>query len=411
MGRRGPTFYALAMATARAADRAHRANVRENIRRERIRVREDARNQREMFVAAKNAYLQNRMEEVENLNSDIEDKLEDLKNLLVNSWHETPLINWEGMKKKPDYADLSSPQYKVPEVPKLEEYLPSKPNQILCLLFPRLKNKHDLHCESAKEEHSKLLMTQAEVKKLRQTRKEELKAEAEAQHAEIDNLKTAFEKGEPEVLCQIIQMALEDNPYPEGFPSHAKVAYVPENRQLVIELELPTIEVVPSIERYKYVKSGDLIQSTPRKPKEIQTLYGLVVTQVVLCALHEAFKVDEQKNIDSIALNAYVRTVDPATGKKIQPYLLSIRTTRDVFTDIDLSNVDPLQCLKRLSAEVSRNPAELQPVKPIVDFNMVDKRFVAEVDVLSELADRPNLMELTPSEFESLITNLFAKMG
>ena len=34
-----------------------------------------------------------------------------------------------------------------------------------------------------------------------------------------------------------------------------------------------------------------------------------------------------------------------------------------------------------------------------------------ETDVLSELDKRPNLMELSPSEFESLITNLFAKMG
>jgi restriction system protein len=42
---------------------------------------------------------------------------------------------------------------------------------------------------------------------------------------------------------------------------------------------------------------------------------------------------------------------------------------------------------------------------------MVDSRFVEEVDVLSTLDERPNLMELTPGEFESLITNLFEKMG
>src|SRR6266536_5826627 len=42
---------------------------------------------------------------------------------------------------------------------------------------------------------------------------------------------------------------------------------------------------------------------------------------------------------------------------------------------------------------------------------MVDPRFIEEADVLSGLDQRPNLMELTPSEFESLITNLFAKMG
>jgi restriction system protein len=42
---------------------------------------------------------------------------------------------------------------------------------------------------------------------------------------------------------------------------------------------------------------------------------------------------------------------------------------------------------------------------------MVDPRFIEEIDVLSGLDQRPNLMELTPSEFESLITNLFQKMG
>lgn len=42
---------------------------------------------------------------------------------------------------------------------------------------------------------------------------------------------------------------------------------------------------------------------------------------------------------------------------------------------------------------------------------MVDRRFVQEADVLSGLDRRPNLMELTPSEFESLITNLFSRMG
>ncbi len=42
---------------------------------------------------------------------------------------------------------------------------------------------------------------------------------------------------------------------------------------------------------------------------------------------------------------------------------------------------------------------------------MVDPRFIEEIDVRSDLDQRPNLMELSPSEFESLISNLFGKMG
>jgi restriction system protein len=86
-------------------------------------------------------------------------------------------------------------------------------------------------------------------------------------------------------------------------------------------------------------------------------------------------------------------------------------TTRDSFMDRDFSRVDPLACLLDLSASVSKNPAELVPVRPVLEFDMVDPRFVEEADVLSGLDQRPNLMELSPGEFESLITNLFTKMG
>ena len=42
---------------------------------------------------------------------------------------------------------------------------------------------------------------------------------------------------------------------------------------------------------------------------------------------------------------------------------------------------------------------------------MVDSRFIEETDSLSLLDQRPNLMDMTPGEFESLISNLFRKMG
>jgi restriction system protein len=90
---------------------------------------------------------------------------------------------------------------------------------------------------------------------------------------------------------------------------------------------------------------------------------------------------------------------------------MTVRTSGDVFTKLNLSQVDPQACLAVLNASVSKSPAELAPVRPVLEFSMVDPRFIEEIDVLSGLDQRPNLMELTPSEFESLITNLFQKMG
>jgi restriction system protein len=42
---------------------------------------------------------------------------------------------------------------------------------------------------------------------------------------------------------------------------------------------------------------------------------------------------------------------------------------------------------------------------------MVDPRYVDSKDVLGELDQRANLMELSPTEFEALIANLFERMG
>lgn len=64
-----------------------------------------------------------------------------------------------------------------------------------------------------------------------------------------------------------------------------------------------------------------------------------------------------------------------------------------------------------MKASISRAPDELVPVRPIIELDMVDPRFVDTQDVLSSLDTRPNLMELTPTEFEGLITNLFERMG
>jgi restriction system protein len=82
-----------------------------------------------------------------------------------------------------------------------------------------------------------------------------------------------------------------------------------------------------------------------------------------------------------------------------------------MFAQLDLSRVDPKTCLKGLNASVSKKPADLAPVKPVLEFNMVDPKFVEEEDIISGLDNRTNLMLLTPREFESLIKKPFREDG
>ena len=132
---------------------------------------------------------------------------------------------------------------------------------------------------------------------------------------------------------------------------------------------------------------------------------------MTLRTIHELFEADRTSLIDTVVFNGIVETTDPRTGQPIQPCLVTLRTTKDTFMAISLGNVDPGACLQHLNASVSKRPEELAPVRPVLEFDMVNKRFVDEVDVLADLDQRPNLLKLSPTEFESLIPNLFARMG
>jgi restriction system protein len=179
---------------------------------------------------------------------------------------------------------------------------------------------------------------------------------------------------------------------------------------LVVEYQLPTVDAIPAVRQFRYVKVRDAIDAAERPRAQVRALYASAIAQIAVRTLHELFEADRSELVETVVLNGYVETTDPATGKGISPHLVTVRMTRDVFGEIDLARIDPQACLRGLNASVSRDPAELAPVHQSLSSAWWTHASF-RTDVLSELDQRANLMELTPSEFESLITNPFEKMG
>ena len=73
------------------------------------------------------------------------------------------------------------------------------------------------------------------------------------------------------------------------FPAHYQVAYRPENRDVVVEFELPPQEVVPVMRGYRYVKARDAIDPLPRPRTETRQRYKRLIACVALRTLHEIF--------------------------------------------------------------------------------------------------------------------------
>ena len=239
-------------------------------------------------------------------------------------------------------------------------------------------------------------------------------ARVAADNAPVDELQRALDAGEPDAIAAYSALTLRMRPALAGWPEppgEGKIVYVPESRQLVVEYTLPLFDVVPDVASYKYVKSTDSIATTARPATQRKTLYASLIAQVALRALHDLFDSTAAPHVDTIVFNGHAESIDEGTGQAIRPCLLTVRVTRDLWGQLNLSRVEPLACLKVLNASVSKSPSELAAVRPVLELSMADPRFIAQADVLSDLDDRSNLMELTPGEFEALIANLFGKMG
>lgn len=159
------------------------------------------------------------------------------------------------------------------------------------------------------------------------------------------------------------------------------------------------------------MKTRDEITPVPRPDKECKELYASVLAQTALRTVHELFASDTEGVVQSVALNGHVATIDRATGRNVHPCLITLQADRTEFSQLVLTQVDPRACLKRLRSIISPNPYELEPVRPLVTFDLSKFRLMDSLDVVAGLDSRPVLMDLTPTEFEHLIRQLFEAIG
>lgn len=370
----------------------------------------------------KKAYVDSRQAEVEAMNKDLADEGEALERLLRQTLDVDDYLDFGTLNVEPELPPFQPGVLDTPErAPDVDAFMP-EPLTGMGKLVPGAKGKREQAVEAGhaayeaeKAGHlAREAVREASLAKARadhDTEVEQIKTRADSQNREVDEFHARFDASDPEAVVEYFSLVLDISSYPEGFPKQHRMAFVPESKQLVVEYELPPLDVVPTDKVYRYVKARDAIEDTARPASQVKALYASIVAQVTIRTLHELFEADRTAKLETVVFNGFVNTVDPAIGKPVTPHLVTVRASRDVFLQLDLRNVEPLACLKGLNASVSRSPSELLPVRPILEFNMVDPRFIHESDVLGALDERPNLMELTPGEFESLISNLFEKMG
>ncbi|MDX3666391.1 restriction endonuclease [Streptomyces europaeiscabiei] len=234
------------------------------------------------------------------------------------------------------------------------------------------------------------------------------RTEIRRHNAGLAQMATALRDGDPEAAVDYFSAALYASPaWPDGFPRGVCAAYDSAARQLVLDWELPRYDVVPEAKTVVYMPSVDQDKERPRPVTQRRALYRDVLAQCALLVLHDLFAADEFGALESVVLNGFVDDHDPATGRRAQIFLATVMVPRSVFAGLHLEQVSAVDCLTDgLRGQLSARPDQRTPVRPGRRPDDVGNGVVTHGG-----EDEPDLLEMDPLAFESLVAELFRAMG
>lgn len=177
----------------------------------------------------------------------------------------------------------------------------------------------------------------------------------------------------------------------------------------MVDYLLPNVENLPTIKSWKYVQSRDELSSTTLSDAARNKLYDEVICQLALRCLYELFSTDLANVLESIAFNGRIKSIDKSTGKPFEACILSVHVKKQEFTEINLALVEPRACLKKLKGVAAAKLHQMTPVRPVMNMDRHDKRFVESYEVAGSLDDSVNLAAMDWEDFEHLIRELFEK--
>jgi restriction system protein len=163
------------------------------------------------------------------------------------------------------------------------------------------------------------------------------------------------------------------------------------------------------LKEVKYIKSRDEFKEIQLPEKSVREMYNDVLYQITLRTIFELCQSDVVDAINTIVLNGWVNSVDKAVGKEVNACILSLQVTKAEFMQLNLANVQPKACFKKLKGVSGSDLLGLSPVRPILQLNKEDKRFVPSYGVVGELDDSVNLAAMDWLDFENLIREVFEK--
>ncbi|MET9402906.1 restriction endonuclease [Kitasatospora sp. NPDC002965] len=240
---------------------------------------------------------------------------------------------------------------------------------------------------------------------------EQARARAVREYNEsLEECRRAYRLAEPAAVESLLERALASaETATQDLPAPCRAVYRPLTRTAVLDLDLPSLDVAPSLAGYRLGADGEILP-VPRPPADRAADYLRLVARLALRALQAADAVDTDEILAGVVLNGWLR--EPGTA---EPHcLLSVDADRDALARTrllppadpdeepdgegvyaDAEQDEALVRLRRLGAAVTPDPYA---------------RVVVEPAALAAAAV-PAAPDLSGNEFAQLVRELLTRGG
>lgn len=332
-------------------------------------------------------------EEALNLYENDRKEWERITQMYNESWiYKNKLNKYMDWKRKKEIIDL----YKVEK----EEWRKKKEKIIKSNEFKEKKYQELL----VNQEKSYL----NEIKAWEDRKNAQLKNQKDLNNA-IDLKKEKYFECEPNAIYDYCEMVLSNSEYYEKFPKDFEIDYNPNNRILTVDYQLPSLSHIPTLKEVKYIQTRDEFTEKHLTKNQLNKLYDTILYQVTLRSIHELFEADKANALDAVVFNGFVNSIDPATGHEANSCVLSVQANKEEFEHINLANIKPNACFKKLKGIGSTKLHTLTPIPPIVRLDREDSRFTESYAVADGIDEGYNLAAMDWEDFEHLIREVFEK--
>lgn len=228
-----------------------------------------------------------------------------------------------------------------------------------------------------------------------------------AANEKVRGLEQRYLNKDPVAITDYCELVLTSSSYPDFISKEFSINY--DAGLLAVEYQLPDKSAIPSLDKVTFVASRQEFKQGHLRDSEIDKLYDSVLYQLALRTIHELFEADGCNALRSIVFNGWLSTIDPATGRPTMACLLSLQASKDEFLAIQLDKVEAKACFKQLKGVSAAKLSTITPIRPILQLEKDDPRFVSAYAVADNIDASTNLAAMDWEDFEHLIRELFEK--